>query len=236
MQMANGNSGGNLTSPQVQEAPRGLSAPIRSQPPSEAAKTNVAYLSKPDLSKPDLFRSETSSAPPAEPEPDIATMRSARTSFATEADVRAAQIAAAEARADAKIARLESKIDTFAAILSEKMDSVGGKVETTQEAVRNADRFNHETRLVLLVAILAAAAVLCVLLLTLALVGDAVFARGMHVRDVVQTVIKEQREQPPGRAPAQGAMQGAMQGAAQAPAQGAAQAPAPAPPAIQHVR
>jgi hypothetical protein len=222
MMMANGNSGGTLASPQPQEQPRGLSAPSRPPAASEPAKSNVAYLAKPDTS---------SSAPPAAAEPDIATMRSVRTSYASEADVRAAQIAAAEARADAKIARLENKIDTFAAILSEKLDSVGGKMETAHEPLRSADRSSHETRVLLLIGIAAAAAVLAIVALALSIFGDAMFARGMHVRDVVQTVLKEQQEQQPGKAPAQGGAQAGVQ----AP-QGGAQAPAATAPPIQHVR
>jgi hypothetical protein len=91
-----------------------------------------------------------------------------------------AQIAASEARGDTRVARLEGKIDTAVATLSGKLDALSDKI--------SADHAYHRgTRWIIIGLALALAA----LVVTMATYGDAMFGRGMDVRDVVQSTIKE---------------------------------------------
>jgi len=91
-----------------------------------------------------------------------------------------AQIAASEARTDTRIARLEGKLETMQATLSGKIDAIGEKISADHE-------FNRSTRWVQYGLALALAA----LIVTMATYGDAMFGRGMDVRNVVQNTIKE---------------------------------------------
>ncbi len=101
-------------------------------------------------------------------------------------DLTDAKIAAAEARTETKIARIEGKIDTMGATLGAKLDVVSDKL-----AEHARDR-----NLILGTIALAALAVIGAFI-ALATYGDALFGRGMDVRDVVQTVIREQQQSPP---------------------------------------
>jgi hypothetical protein len=96
----------------------------------------------------------------------------------------AALIQASEAKNETKLVRLEGKIDTIAAIISGKFDSLGAAVE-------KSDQFNRETRTLLTTLILSSAFALAGLLVAFATYGDALFGRGMDVRDVVKVVAQE---------------------------------------------
>jgi hypothetical protein len=117
--------------------------------------------------------------------------------MATEGELRAAEIASAEARVDTKIARLEGKIDTLTATLSGKLDGLH------QAMVRDHD-FNRNTRWVIAGLIVASFAGLVAVM---AYGGDQ-FGRGLNVRDVIQSTLKDFEEKrqlvPPPTQPLQG--------------------------------
>lgn len=98
-----------------------------------------------------------------------------------------AHIRASEAGTETKIVRLEGKIETLAA-------TIVGKIDSLKDDVAKADQYNRDTRWVLLGTFIAGMFAIGGLLLALATYGDALFGRGMSVRDIVQTVIKEQHE------------------------------------------
>jgi hypothetical protein len=97
------------------------------------------------------------------------------------------KLEAAEARTDTKIARLEGKIDVLTATIVAKIDSLKDNVTTSHQ-------YNRDTRLVVLSTFIVGFLALAGLFVALATYGDALFGRGMSVRDVVQAVIKEQQE------------------------------------------
>jgi len=103
-------------------------------------------------------------------------------------DLANAKIEAAEARGDTKIARLAGKIDTATATLL-------GEMRAIRDDVRKSDDYNRDTRWVLFVTIVTAAVGIGALAIGLATYGDALFGRGMNVRDVIQTTIRETMEQ-----------------------------------------
>lgn len=94
-----------------------------------------------------------------------------------------AKIAASEARGAIDIVRLEGKLEAFAATLSGKMDAL-------QTSIQNAAAYNRDTRSL----IIASAFALAALIVGMATYGDALFGRGMNVRDMVQAVVHEQQE------------------------------------------
>jgi hypothetical protein len=91
-----------------------------------------------------------------------------------------AKIAAAEARTDTKIVRLEGKLDTVTATIVGKLDAVNDKISADHE-------YNRTTRWV----IVSLVAALALLIVGMATYGDAMFGRGLDVRDLIQTTIKE---------------------------------------------
>ncbi len=94
-----------------------------------------------------------------------------------------AKIRATAAETDTKIARIEGKIDTAFAAL-------GGKLDTVNQ--RLADQ--TKDRNLVIGTIVVSAISVAVLIIGLATYGDALFGRGMNVRDVVQAVVKEQQQ------------------------------------------
>ncbi len=99
-----------------------------------------------------------------------------------------AEIATAEARTDTKIVRLEGKIELAVATL-------GSKLDVLRTDVAKSDQYNRDSRWVLFGTIITSLFAIAGLIVTMALYGDALFGRGMNVRDVVQTTIKETLEQ-----------------------------------------
>lgn len=100
--------------------------------------------------------------------------------MATEREVSEQAIAAAEARTDAKIAAMTGEMRTIAATLGGKLDTLGEKLTSDHE-------YNRSTRWVMI----GLAVALAGLLVTMATYGDALFSRGMNVRDVIQNTIKD---------------------------------------------
>jgi hypothetical protein len=84
--------------------------------------------------------------------------------------------------------RLEGKIDTAVATLL-------GELHAIRDDVKQSDSYARDTRLLTLATIVAAVIALGGLIVAMATYGDALFGRGMSVRDVVQTTIKETIEQ-----------------------------------------
>ncbi|MGY4351249.1 hypothetical protein ACVWXM_007742 [Bradyrhizobium sp. GM7.3] len=99
-----------------------------------------------------------------------------------------AKIEAAEARTDTKVTRLEGKIENLGTLLAGKLDSL-------KEDVHHADSYARDTRLIVVSTIVAATIAIGGIIVAMATYGDALFGRGMNVRDVIQTTIKETIEQ-----------------------------------------
>jgi hypothetical protein len=100
----------------------------------------------------------------------------------------AAQIASSEARGDTKFARLEGKIDTLTATLVGEIKGVGAEIAAAHE-------YNKSTRWIVVGLIVTSVLALAGLIIALVTYGDAMFGRGMNVRDVIQSTIKETIEQ-----------------------------------------
>jgi hypothetical protein len=98
-------------------------------------------------------------------------------------DLTDAKIEAAEARTDTKVAHLEGAINTALATIVGKIDALSEKV-SDQRRDRN----------LIIGTIVLAALALGGLVWGAATYGDAIFSRGMNVRDVVQAVVKEQQQ------------------------------------------
>lgn len=95
-----------------------------------------------------------------------------------------AKIAASEARSETKLARLEGKIDTAVATLL-------GELHGLRDDVRQTDQYSRGTRSVIFVTIVTATIALGGLIVAMATYGDALFGRGMNVRDVIQSTVKD---------------------------------------------
>jgi hypothetical protein len=108
------------------------------------------------------------------------------TTMANGDDLTDAKIARANAETETKIARLEGTINTALATIVGKLDSLSGQV-TDQRRDRN----------LIIGTIVLAALALAGMFWGAVTYGDAIFSRGMNVRDVVQSVIKEQQAPPP---------------------------------------
>jgi hypothetical protein len=100
------------------------------------------------------------------------------------ADVKLKLVAA---EADVKLARFEGKLDTLGATMIAKMDAL-------QNDQHRSDTYNRDTRLITIATIVASALALAALMWIMATYGDAMFGRGMNVRDLATTIAKEQIE------------------------------------------
>jgi hypothetical protein len=101
------------------------------------------------------------------------------------------KIALAEAHTDTKIERLGGE-------LGGKIDVLITKIDSLKDDVSKSDQYNRNTKLAVISTIvgvgLASAISISLLFIALATYGDALFGRGMNVRDVVHAVITEQQE------------------------------------------
>ena len=88
---------------------------------------------------------------------------------------------------DAKIATSEARTDTKFARLEGKLDLVLGQATAAHEAARGLKTTIIATGLGTVLALAA-------LLMAVVTYGDAIFSRGMSVRDVVKAVAQEQAE------------------------------------------
>jgi len=107
----------------------------------------------------------------------------------------AALIRESEARSETKLARLEGKIDTLTATLSGKIETVSKDIDFLRIASERSDQINRETKsslskLIITTAISSVFA-LAGFIVALATYGDALFGRGMDVRDVVRAAVEE---------------------------------------------
>ena len=99
-----------------------------------------------------------------------------------------AKIAAAEARGKTDAVRFEGKLETLEATLTGKMDAI-------QTSIREGNAYNRTSRLVIISVVFASVFALAAIILAMATYGDALFGRGMNVRDMVQAVVREQQQQ-----------------------------------------
>jgi hypothetical protein len=104
--------------------------------------------------------------------------------MATQDELTQARIAASEAKTDTKIARFESVINTLALTLGGKIDAL-----STQVGEHRKDRN------LIIGTIVVAAIALGALFVAMATYGDALFGRGLNVRDVIHTTVKDTLEQ-----------------------------------------
>jgi hypothetical protein len=93
------------------------------------------------------------------------------------------KIRVASLETENKIARLEGVLNTALATITGKLDGLSAQV-SEQRRDRN----------VIVVAVIASAIALGGLIVGAVTYGDAIFGRGMNVRDVVQAVVKEQQQ------------------------------------------
>jgi hypothetical protein len=105
-----------------------------------------------------------------------------------------AKTEAAEARTDTKFERLGGKIDGLATTIVGKIESLKDDVSNLKDDISKSDQYNHDTRLVLISTFVVGFLALAGLLVAVVTYGDAIFGRGMNVRDVVHAVITEQQE------------------------------------------
>jgi hypothetical protein len=99
-----------------------------------------------------------------------------------------------EAPTDTKIERLVGKIDVLTTTIVGKIESLKDDVSNLKDDISKSDQYNHDTRLVLISTFIVGFLALAGLLVAVVTYGDAIFGRGMNVRDVVHAVITEQQE------------------------------------------
>lgn len=92
-----------------------------------------------------------------------------------------------ESHTDTKIERVGAKIEVLTA-------TIVGKIESLKDDVSKSDQYNHDTRLVLITTFVVGFLSIAGVIVAVATYGDALFGRGMNVRDVVHAVIAEQQE------------------------------------------
>jgi hypothetical protein len=105
-----------------------------------------------------------------------------------------ARFGQAAAETDTKIARIEGKIETAVATLGGKIDAYGVKMDALSEKITADHEYNRATRWVMIGLLITCSFAVAGLIVTMALYGDALFGRGMNVRDVVESVVKEQQQ------------------------------------------
>lgn len=107
----------------------------------------------------------------------------------------AALIRESEAKSETKLARLEGKIDTLTATLSGKIETVSKDLDFLRNASERSDQINRETKSslskLIITTALSSVFALAGFIVALATYGDALFGRGMDVRDVVKTAVEE---------------------------------------------
>jgi hypothetical protein len=99
-----------------------------------------------------------------------------------------------EAHTDTKIERLGGKIEVLTTTIVGKIESLKDDVSKLKDDISKSDQYNHDTRLVLISTFVVGFLAMAGLLVTVVTYGDAIFGRGMSVRDVVHAVITEQQE------------------------------------------
>jgi hypothetical protein len=114
-----------------------------------------------------------------------------------------AKFAASEAHTETRVTRLEGKIDTMVATIGGRIDMLGSKIDALNDKASAAQADNRETRTEIresrrwvMGTVIAVGVALAGLMAALWTYGDAMFARGMNVRELVQTTIKEMQAPP----------------------------------------
>lgn len=131
---------------------------------------------------------------PASVDPVI--MGRSETKMASDREYVDLKLEAAEARSDARFLELSGKLDRVAdslAVIASQMSESRSEIREVRNDVR-AD--NKSTRTTVLATALASVLALGALLVSMMTYGDAIFSRGMQVRDVVSATVKEQAEKP----------------------------------------
>jgi hypothetical protein len=129
------------------------------------------------------------------------------------------KIAASEARTEARVVRLEGKIDTLVATIGGRMDVLASKIDALNDKASAAQADNLQTRSEIqaynlqtrseisesrrwtMGTTIVVGLALAGLIVGMLTYGDEMVGRGMTVRDLVQTTIKElqQAQTPPER-------------------------------------
>lgn len=104
------------------------------------------------------------------------------------------KLEAAEARTETRFVELSGKLDR----IIESFDATNKSIQTArEESVKFRDEVKQEyksTRSTIIITVLSTAIALAALLMAVVTYGDAIFGRGMSVRDVVSSVVKEQAD------------------------------------------
>ncbi|MBB2963764.1 hypothetical protein [Methylobacterium sp. R2-1] len=125
--------------------------------------------------------------------------------MATDREYTDLKLEAAEARGEARFIELNGKLDRIIDSLSATANSLSTAREEAR-ALRDEVRQDYRsTRTTIIVTVFSTAIALAALLMAIVTYGDAIFGRGMSVRDVVSSVVKEQAEKnsPPKSSPPQ---------------------------------
>ena len=113
-----------------------------------------------------------------------------------------AKIDALDAKTQTKIARLEGKIDTAVEKISGQINMLqavlSGQNTALQTSINEADKYNRDTRWIFVGLVVTCMLALAALIVGMATYGDALFGRGMNVRDVVLSISKELAQQQKG--------------------------------------
>jgi hypothetical protein len=112
---------------------------------------------------------------------------SSRSKMVTQDEFTEAKLSAVEARTDTKIVRLEGKLETLSATIISRFDQLSEKLSADQD-------YNRNTRWFIIGSALTSFFALAGLLVAMMTYGDALFGRGMNVRDVIQTTVEQTRK------------------------------------------
>lgn len=108
------------------------------------------------------------------------------------------KLEAAEARTEARFAEMNGKLDRLIDSVSASREALREQISMTQAAVSRAEadaRSEYRsTRTTIIVTAFATGLALAALMVSVMTYGDAIFSRGMSVRDVVNAITKEQAE------------------------------------------
>jgi hypothetical protein len=108
-----------------------------------------------------------------------------------------AQIDASKASTETLVARLEGKIDTLVATVGGRMDVLASKIDALGDKVSAADAYNRGTRAWVIGTVITVGLALGGVIAAMLSYGDSMFGHGLEVRQLVQTMIKEQQTQAP---------------------------------------
>jgi hypothetical protein len=108
-----------------------------------------------------------------------------------------AQIDASKASMETLVTRLEGKIETLVATIGGRMDVLASKIDALGDKVSAADAYNRGTRAWVIGTVITVGLALGGVIAAMLSYGDSMFGHGLEVRQLVQTMIKEQQSQAP---------------------------------------